>query len=715
MVDASDTLCYLPLGRTASTLPPLALIEDGDISVDFGRSVLIRRPLALSAVAILQTNGGADDARLSDALVASGVAVVCISERADFAAGLQLAADEFDMALPRIVAASGSSVAVAQRAARRAGLTGALLLNAPVGAAIGRRSLDTMLFVDRELLSARLWGRLASWLGHASFQIVDGSLTAPVQTWLANPAEVVREPLGIGSTVGAFAASAAIVALPLIAAPATAGADPFDAGVSVSSHHISGDGSGARTADSESDAQEGQAVPASAITGDGTTLVAPSPTGSIGLVGGNHMKWFINTNITFSTTSSASGAASEGEFTQAVNATTSAGGTVTSSLNDAFDGHQSLFVDVAGTLVATSSPNNVYNKTGAAPTADANCPAEQYLFPVKSMMGLDVSRSVFVPADQKFARWVNTFHNPTMAPITFATGSGNNLGSDANTIITTTSDGNNTAETTDTWIASMQNYSGTTSSDVRLANVIQGPGASVAPSGVSFVDGDDNPDWSWDITVQPGETVSIMNFVVGAATKAEAAATAAQLAALDTTIRSTDCIDLSATGTIVNFAADPEVTVAPVTVNETDGTATVTFTRAVAGPAATVTFTVTAGTATAGSDYTDPASFTANFAAGSTTATATIPITNDALVEPDETLTVTITGVTGFASIGATTVPATVTIVSEDVPATTTTTIRGGILPPTGSTSSGNVAWFAALFAGVGAVFVRLTRRRRPV
>jgi len=55
----------------------------------------------------------------------------------------------------------------------------------------------------------------------------------------------------------------------------------------------------------------------------------------------------------------------------------------------------------------------------------------------------------------------------------------------------------------------------------------------------------------------------------------------------------------------------------------------------------------------------------------------------------------------------------TVTIVSEDVAAVTTTTIRG-ILPPTGSTS-GSVAWLGALFAGAGALFVRLTRRRRPV
>lgn len=659
----------------------------------------------------MQTNGNVDDQRLTDALVASGVAVVCISDSADFDAGLQLAADEFDMALPRIVAASGAAVSNAQRAARRAGLTAALLLNAPVGRSVGRRSVDTMLFVDRELLSARLWGRLASWLGHASFQIVDGSLTAPVRSWMANPGDVVREPLGVGSTIGAFAASAAIVALPLAVNPATAGADPFDGGVSVSSHHISGDSSGAQSAGADSDAPEGDAVPASAITGDGTTLVAPSASGSLGLVGGNHLKWFINTNITFSTTSSASGAASEGSFTQAVNATTSAGGTVASTLNDAFDGHQTLFVDVAGTVAGDNTDS--YNKTGAAPTADANCPAEEYLFPVKSMMGLDVSRSVFVPADQNYARWINTFHNPTMAPITFATGSANNLGSDANTIITTSSDGNSTAEVTDTWIASMQNYSGTTSSDVRLANVIQGPGASVAPSAISFVDGDDNPDWSWDLTVQPGETISIMNFVVGTATKADAAATAAKLAALDPTTRAADCIDLAATGTIVNFAANPEVTVAPVTVNETDGTATVTFTRALAGPAATVTFTVTGGTATPGTDYTDPATFTANFAAGSTTATVSIPIANDADVEPDETLTVTVTGVTGFAAIGATTVPATVTIISDDVPVTTTT--NRGILPPTGSTSSGSVAWLGALFAGAGALFVRLTRRRRPV
>lgn len=681
--------------------------------MNYGTTALIRRPLAVHAVAIVQTDGTADDQRLTDALVASGVAVVCISTSADFDAGLQLAADEFDMALPRIVAASGAGVSNAQRAARHAGLTAALLLNAPVGRPVGHRSLDTMLFVDRELLSARLWGRLASWLGHASFQIVDDSLTAPVRSWLANPGDVVREPLGVGSTIGAFAASAAIVALPLVVAPAPAGADPFDGGVSVSSHHISGDSSGAHGAAADSDATEGDAVPASAITGDGTTLVAPAATGSLAFIGGNHLKWFINTNITFSTTSSASGAASEGEFTQAVNATTSAGGTVASSLSDAFDGHQSLFVDVAGTHQATTSPNNVYNKTGAAPTADANCPTEEYLFPVKSMQGLDVSRTVFVPADQNYARWINTFHNPTPDPITIATGSGNNLGSDANTILTNSTNGDTTADLTDTWVASMQNYSGTTSSDVRLANVIQGPGASVAPTSFNFVAGDDNPYWSWDITVQPGETVSIMNFVVGTATKADAAATAAKLAALDPTTRAADCIDLSATGTIVNFAANPEVTVAPVTVNETDGTATVTFTRALAGPAATVTFTVAGGTATPGTDYTDPATFTANFAAGSTTATVSIPIANDADVEPDETLTVTVTGVTGFAAIGATTVPATVTIISDDVPVTTTT--NRGILPPTGSTSSGSVAWLGALFAGAGALFVRLTRRRRPV
>jgi LPXTG-motif cell wall-anchored protein len=652
-------------------------------------------------VAIIHTDGSLDDARLSDALVASGVAVVCIAAGEQFETGLAVAAEQFDAALPRMVAASGAAVAAGQRAAKRAGLTGAVLMNAPVGRSVGRGSLDTILFVDRELLTARVWGRVASWFGNASFHVVDTSLQTPLRSWLADPTAVVRDPLLSGSAVGTFAAAAAIMAMPVMVAPAIASADSFDGGVSVSAAHISGDGTGhSRTATAA--AAEGNAVPASAITGDGTLLVAPSATGSIGLVGGNGLKWFVNTNITFGTTSSASGAMSEASFTSAHPVTTSAGGTVNSTLNDAFDGYNALFVDVAGTHSASSSNN--YNQNGVAPTMDPSCSAEQVLFPVKNMLGLDVSREVYVPADGNYARWLNVFTNPTDTAITVAVGTGNNFGSDSNTIIDATSSGDLTSDLTDTWVGTFQNYSGSTSSDVRLGHVIQGAGAAITPSWLNFTNGDDNSNWAWDITVQPGETITLMNFVVGENSKAAANATAAELAALtpgtDGTIGALRCMDDAMIGSVRNYA-QPDVTVAPVSVNEADGSATVTFTRTTAGAAATVTFTVTPGSATTGSDYTDPVTLTATFAAGATTATVTIPVINDGITEPAETLIVTITGITGFGRIAEVGSQATVTI-NDPVQA----------LPATGS-STGALTWLGALLVGVGASALRVTRRRR--
>ncbi len=46
---------------------------------------------------------------------------------------------------------------------------------------------------------------------------------------------------------------------------------------------------------------------------------------------------------------------------------------------------------------------------------------------------------------------------------------------------------------------------------------------SAVPTGTSYLtyaDGDDNPSWGYAITLQPGETVTIANFVTVAGSKA---------------------------------------------------------------------------------------------------------------------------------------------------------------------------------------------------
>ena len=96
-------------------------------------------------------------------------------------------------------------------------------------------------------------------------------------------------------------------------------------------------------------------------------------------------------------------------------------------------------------------------------------------------------------------------------------------------MITATSSGDLTVDTSDNWVASMQNYSGSTSSDPRLAHVFQNSYGSTRTSSVLFVNGDDNPTWTFNITVDPGQTVAILHFASGQPSKAEAEAVIKQI------------------------------------------------------------------------------------------------------------------------------------------------------------------------------------------
>src|SRR6185295_10980350 len=70
--------------------------------------------------------------------------------------------------------------------------------------------------------------------------------------------------------------------------------------------------------------------------------------GSKALTDGAGVEYFINTDLPFSTTFSGSGAASEASFTGPVNADTSGGGTVSTTLTDAYDGYNTLCVSLTG-------------------------------------------------------------------------------------------------------------------------------------------------------------------------------------------------------------------------------------------------------------------------------------------------------------------------------------------------------------------------------
>ena len=115
-----------------------------------------------------------------------------------------------------------------------------------------------------------------------------------------------------------------------------------------------------------------------------------------------------------------------------------------------------------------------------------------------------------------------------------------------------------------------------------------------------------------------------------------------------------------------------------VSVNEPAGTALLSVTRTGGSDGAvSVNYATAYATATA-ADFTATSGIL-NWANGDSAAkTITVPITNDTLFEPDEAFTVTLSGVTGSATLGA--AAATVTIVSEDPPQRGTLAMANGAL-----------------------------------
>lgn len=290
---------------------------------------------------------------------------------------------------------------------------------------------------------------------------------------------------------------------------------------------------------------------------DPSGRVSALSTGSQRLVDSSGLEYFINTNITASSASSASGAMSDASYTGPVQATTSAGGTVASTLSDAFDGYNSLWF--SQTLTGPAEIGNaayvVYNKNGAA-SLDPTCAGRRVAFPTQSIYGLTVSRRVFVPSNDSFARWETILTNPTAAPIAVNVISANDLGSDANTRIDSTSSGDAAATAADTWVTTWQTWGNPTpsrSSDPRLGHVLWGPGG-VGPSVVSFADGDDSPYWAFHVVVPANQTRILLHFVTGQPSKAAARAKAAELASNPLTATAAACLTEQERTELVNFA-----------------------------------------------------------------------------------------------------------------------------------------------------------------
>ena len=117
-----------------------------------------------------------------------------------------------------------------------------------------------------------------------------------------------------------------------------------------------------------------------------------------------------------------------------------------------------------------------------------------------------------------------------------------------------------------------------------------------------------------------------------------------------------------------NDSPEPELSIGDVTVDEGDGTAQFTVTLDLAsGETVTVDYATANGTALAGSDYT-AASGTLTFAAGATSKTIDVLVTDDSLGEGDEDFTVTLSSA---SNAGMSDGEATGTITDNEIPTLT--------------------------------------------
>ncbi len=142
----------------------------------------------------------------------------------------------------------------------------------------------------------------------------------------------------------------------------------------------------------------------------------------------------------------------------------------------------------------------------------------------QNISGILVHRKVYVPTTQHWARYLEILHNPTNTSKSVRVKIGGDLGSDSDTVVVETSDGDSYLETGDRWFVTDDDCDGC--GDPSLAHVFDGENASISVYDVYAADEDDNPYYAWYLSLAPGGTVVIMHFAVQQTDNAAAISTA---------------------------------------------------------------------------------------------------------------------------------------------------------------------------------------------
>ena len=188
-------------------------------------------------------------------------------------------------------------------------------------------------------------------------------------------------------------------------------------------------------------------------------------------------------------------------------------GNINNGTSDAYDGGYRLLVDAQNFPVFTQ--------------ASLTNGDRELRLGVAQMSGLSVHRRIFVPSNQAFARFLEVFENPTAADISIQVQINTNLGSDGNSVIVSTTNGNTTLDASDTWVVSDDTSNG--GGDPSLAHVAAGTGASVLPAITAPLG---SMIYTYDLTVPANGRAILMHFASQNANRTAAIASAGFLAGL---------------------------------------------------------------------------------------------------------------------------------------------------------------------------------------
>jgi Ca2+-binding RTX toxin-like protein len=165
--------------------------------------------------------------------------------------------------------------------------------------------------------------------------------------------------------------------------------------------------------------------------------------------------------------------------------------------------------------------------------------------------GVEVTRKIYVPADQSFARFLEIVTNTSSSTVNFTVNLNTNLGSDSQTTLVETSSGDNIFTPEDDWLVT-DDFNG--GGDPTLLHVLAGEDA-IQPNAVSL--SGDSLNYQYNLTLQPGETQIVMHFAAQNPDQATALAKAPALTALE--LDALAGISEEERQQVVNFSISPPV------------------------------------------------------------------------------------------------------------------------------------------------------------